>query len=464
VDRRILLAGSYLPGAVALGLGLTAGQLEVPEVARPAFDGDRAMARLRDLFSPLRARTRGSTAAARARERIEAALRACGLEPYRVRRGPEVAPLVSVLADRAGAAGAVLLLAAHYDSVPGSPGAVDNAAAVAALVEVACALAPRRDGPTLRFAFFDGEEDEMEGARLALDGWSPAERARLLAAVSLDDLGWRGGALVVHTFRRTFAGDAPRGPPGDLVAILLASARAAGVDLSVGDPLLGWPYQLAVRMARTPFGSDDAPFLAAGIPALFVSDSSLTRFYPEYHRGGDDLTHVSRERLAEVGRLVLATVDAFAAGARVRGTSDRYLVAAGRVLLDPWFTVVLALAAVPAAAAALLARRARRLALALLAALALGAALADPHAALAFAAPYAVLSPLCLARRRIVRAFAFVAVLGSLYAVSLLLGARLAFDVDLDLEGVPLAAGLAGAGSMLLAIASRGPREDARVR
>lgn len=417
------------------------------------------MARLRDLFSPLRARTRGSAAAARAREKIEAALRGCGLEPYRMRRGPKVAPLVSIVADRAGAADAVLLLAAHTDSVAGSPGAVDNAAAVAVLVEVACARALRREGPTLRFAFFDGEEDEMEGARLALDRWPPAERSRFLAAISLDDLGWRGGALVVHTFRRTFASEAPRGPPGDLVAILLASARAAGVDLSVGDPVLGWPYQLAVRMARTPFGSDDAPFLAAGIPALFVSDSSLTRFYPEYHRAGDDLAEVSPARLAEVGRLVLATVEAFAAGARVRRASDRYLVAAGRVLPDPWLTVLLALAAVPAAAASLVARGARRLALALLAALALGAAFADPHAALAFAAFYAALSPLCLARRRVVRALAFAAVLGSLYSVSLLVGARLAFDVDLDLEGVPLAAGLAGTGTLLLAIASWAPRE-----
>jgi Peptidase family M28 len=66
--------------------------------------------------------------------------------------------------------GKALLLAAHYDSVPGSPGAADNGASVAAILETLRAL---KSGPPLRndliVLFSDGEEMGLLGATLFVE-------------------------------------------------------------------------------------------------------------------------------------------------------------------------------------------------------------------------------------------------------------------------------------------------------
>ena len=48
-----------------------------------------------------------------------------------------------------------LVIGAHYDTVTGSPGADDNASAVAVLLEVARAFAGRTPRRTVRIVFYD---------------------------------------------------------------------------------------------------------------------------------------------------------------------------------------------------------------------------------------------------------------------------------------------------------------------
>ncbi|WP_025485654.1 M28 family peptidase [Clostridiales bacterium VE202-28] len=57
-----------------------------------------------------------------------------------------------------------LLFCAHYDAVPGSFGANDNAAALCILIDLAKDL--KENGVPARFAFFDGEETGNSGSRL----------------------------------------------------------------------------------------------------------------------------------------------------------------------------------------------------------------------------------------------------------------------------------------------------------
>lgn len=54
--------------------------------------------------------------------------------------------------------GEILLIGAHYDSVRGSPGADDNASAVAALLEISRFFAARRPARTVRLVAFVNEE------------------------------------------------------------------------------------------------------------------------------------------------------------------------------------------------------------------------------------------------------------------------------------------------------------------
>src|SRR5437016_1850142 len=62
---------------------------------------------------------------------------------------------------------ASILVGAHYDSIPGTPGADDNASGVAALIAAARAIGPR-DG--VGYVAFDGEECGFVGSRALVAG------------------------------------------------------------------------------------------------------------------------------------------------------------------------------------------------------------------------------------------------------------------------------------------------------
>ena len=79
-------------------------------------------------------------------------------------------------------------------------------------------------------------------------------------------------------------------------------SRTAGAALPVGDPWISWPYQPAVRTFRAGLYGDDLSFLQAGLPAVFVSDSSFTAYYPWYHTPDDTRTSSTRRRWPGWGR------------------------------------------------------------------------------------------------------------------------------------------------------------------
>ena len=61
----------------------------------------------------------------------------------------------------------IILIGAHYDTVPGSPGANDNASGVAALLELSRGFALRTPGRSVRFVGFVEEAPFFYGARWA---------------------------------------------------------------------------------------------------------------------------------------------------------------------------------------------------------------------------------------------------------------------------------------------------------
>ncbi len=88
----------------------------------------------------------------------------------------------------------VLVVGAHYDTVPGSPGANDNASGVAALLEIARALRTLRPSLTLRFVAFVNEEPPFfmsgrQGSRVyAREARARGEDIRLM--VALETIGY----------------------------------------------------------------------------------------------------------------------------------------------------------------------------------------------------------------------------------------------------------------------------------
>jgi hypothetical protein len=143
----------------------------------------------------------------------------------------------------------VLVLIAHHDAVPGSPGANDNAAAVGVLLDVMERLARRPPARVrVRFLFSACEELGYLGARAYVHDLPPAG---VVGVLSLELCGI-GDSLVVW--------DAPVGSP--FLSRVTGAWRGLGL---AGDH----DYHVVGRIPI--FGSDHRAFAAAGIPAYGLS-------------------------------------------------------------------------------------------------------------------------------------------------------------------------------------------------
>ncbi len=205
-----------------------------------------------------------------------------------------------------------LLLGAHYDSVPGTPGADDNASAVAVCLECARLVKEHAVGSTM-VVFFNREEDGLLGSREFVTqlGTQPA---------------WAIGEA--HAFEMvgfcTRVPGSQRMPPGiprllapgvgDFLA-LLANRHSNAIAESLlrlaatylpGFPVVALKLYLGIeKHLRDLHRSDHAPFWEAGIPAVMWTDTSEFR-NPHYHQDSDTPDTLDYEYICRVARLALA--------------------------------------------------------------------------------------------------------------------------------------------------------------
>ena len=88
----------------------------------------------------------------------------------------------------------IVVVGAHYDSAPGTPGANDNATGTAALLELASAFSDRPMERTLRLVFFVNEEPPYFQTP-TMGSWVYAQRSRergenIAAMLSLETIGY----------------------------------------------------------------------------------------------------------------------------------------------------------------------------------------------------------------------------------------------------------------------------------
>ncbi|NMO91357.1 M20/M25/M40 family metallo-hydrolase [Actinomycetospora sp. TBRC 11914] len=223
----------------------------------------------------------GSPAAARVRDDVVGRLRALGLAPRTetsVVGGTAVTNLVATLPGSAPTG--TVVLAAHTDSVPAGPGAADDTASVAAILETVRAL---RAGPPLRddveVLLTDGEEAGLLGARAWVRDGLPA--ARPTVVLNHEARGVAGPSLVF----RTSPGNA-----GLLRAI-------AAVPHPRGDSSLDAVFRLL------PHDTDLSAVLAAGRPGI---DSAFIERPSEYHTAGDTPAALSAASVQSQGSTMLA--------------------------------------------------------------------------------------------------------------------------------------------------------------
>ena len=234
----------------------------------------------------------------------------------------------------------LVVVGAHHDTAPDAPGAYDDGGGVGVLIETArmWAREPSRTR-TFVFASFDGEEAwstgkaTTTGSRAYIKELGPDAR-NVVAAFVIEMCGWKGGTPVFHPI--PYAD--PRQPgasvvtPAWLLRVSQEGAAAAGAPIGLGDPLIPWLYQPVVRTFRVSLYGDDLSFLQAGLPALFVSDSSFTAYYPWYHQTGDTADKLDAPSLARMGAGVLGVLRALDRVPRAPAAEPHWFLAFGRVV------------------------------------------------------------------------------------------------------------------------------------
>ncbi len=211
----------------------------------------------------------------------------------------------------------LLVIGAHYDSVPGTPGADDNASGVAALLELARLARPVLEGAgpfhsRLQLAVYDLEEYGMVGSDVHARA---LERAGvgLRGMVSLEMLGFTAPQqrLPPHLVGLYPAVGNFIGVSGNERSRELVEAVAGAMKTVPGLPVewITLPGNgEALPEVRL---SDHSSFWERGQPALMLTDTSFFR-NPHYHQPTDtpetlDYPFLARVTLgvaAAVGRLL----------------------------------------------------------------------------------------------------------------------------------------------------------------
>jgi Zn-dependent M28 family amino/carboxypeptidase len=211
----------------------------------------------------------------------------------------------------------LLIVGAHYDSVPHSPGADDNASAVAALLDLARALAPRLEQADscrarLQLAAYDLEEFGLVGSIVHSRAVKKA-RTILLGMISLEMLGYADNRPGSQGLPPHLAHLYPNvanfiGVVGNEASRELLQTVTAGMKSVAGLPVefLAVPGNGQV-LAETRL-SDHASFWDHGFPALMITDTSFFR-NPHYHQPSDTPETLDYEFLAKVTAGVVAAVE-----------------------------------------------------------------------------------------------------------------------------------------------------------
>ena len=97
----------------------------------------------------------------------------------------------NIIAEKAGTdSGAdVVVVGAHYDTMPNTQGASDNGTGVASLMVMADEISSLQLAHTVRFIFFGVEEPGLHGSTHYVKSLSTSERSEIIAMLNLDSVG-----------------------------------------------------------------------------------------------------------------------------------------------------------------------------------------------------------------------------------------------------------------------------------
>jgi hypothetical protein len=195
-----------------------------------------------------------------------------------------------------------IVVGAHYDSVPGSPGANDNASGVAVLLELARLLG---DSGGIRFVAFANEEMpyfmSREMGSFFSAGQARSRGEKLRAMLSLEMLGYYRDAPGSQHYPFPLSFFYP--DRADFVAFVgdLGSRSLIRKIISVFRRHAAFPSEGVSAPGFIPgvTWSDHWSYRSHGFPAIMVTDTAFYR-YPHYHLPSDTPEKLDYERMARV--------------------------------------------------------------------------------------------------------------------------------------------------------------------
>jgi Zn-dependent M28 family amino/carboxypeptidase len=211
----------------------------------------------------------------------------------------------NLIAEKEGSEGGIIVVGAHYDTVPGTPGADDNASAVAGMLELARLLKGFRTKRGIRFVAFVNEEPPCFGSQnmgsMLYARHLKEQRVEVEVMISLEMIGYfrkepiqkypLPGMQLFYPKRADFIGVVGNFPSSKYISFLKKGIKRHSA--------------MKVRSLTAPAHvggiglSDNASFWHYGYRAVMVTDTSFFR-NKNYHQETDTIDTLSFDHMVEV--------------------------------------------------------------------------------------------------------------------------------------------------------------------
>ena len=202
-----------------------------------------------------------------------------------------------------------LIIAAHFDTVQGSPGADDNASALAVMLEVVRQVRTIQLARPVRFIAFNLEEENLLGS-FAYTTLLSKNRETIHGAIVLECVGYA-----------SHQPNSQKIPPGVPIAVptignflaVIGNERShtltSSVATSIKSHLPTVPLVVPGNGEKLPDTrrSDHTSFWEQGFPAVMITDTANFR-NPHYHRSTDTLDTLNLDFIASATEGLTATV------------------------------------------------------------------------------------------------------------------------------------------------------------
>ena len=196
----------------------------------------------------------------------------------------------------------VFILGAHYDTVPGSPGADDNTSGVAVLLEIARNIQSVSLEGTVRLIAFSLEENDYIGSTHYVESLKKGKE-EVIGMISLEMVGFTGPRQDYPPYLD------PKYYPnvGDFIAIIGNEGSQKLLEKVCQSFKTHLP-QLPLEFLLVPGNgegmeevrlSDHSTFWDRGAPALMVTDTGFLR-NPNYHLSSDRIETLNFEFMQKV--------------------------------------------------------------------------------------------------------------------------------------------------------------------